>query len=106
MSDEFDIGEEVMVTKGFGRTRGKVGVIIYDKDVFGIDITKYGVTLDVDGSFEYYPSWQLEHLNAKRGAFDVVLCECGSDKVNHPAHSSWCPKFNYVGHTTTPYMGD
>lgn len=22
-----------------------------------------------------------------------ITCECGSDKVGSPRHSSWCPKF-------------
>lgn len=89
-NEEFDIGEEVMVTKGFGRTKGKVGVIMYDTDAFGLNVTKYGVTIEVDGSFEYYPSWMLEHVKARRPAL-ISLCECGSDKVGHPRHSTWCP---------------
>lgn len=24
----------------------------------------------------------------------ITVCECGSEKVGSPRHSTWCPKFN------------
>lgn len=45
----------------------------------------------------YKPEFNDKAIDFTRILFGLELedqvCECGAEKLNHPGHSSWCPKF-------------
>ena len=43
----------------------------------------------IHGDFPYYP----EYPNMEVPGMPSSKCECGSQIVNGPGHSHWCPKY-------------
>lgn len=55
------------------------------------DLPDYHVSqYDLDGIDDLYGTGTTEPVLKPRTAF--AKCECGSDTVNSPFHSDWCPK--------------
>ena len=52
---------------------------------------QYGILLDDDTTITYH---DLEYVTVDPDSFlKSLVCECASDKLNHPGHSPWCNRY-------------
>jgi hypothetical protein len=54
---------------------------------------EYGVLMPFQSEAVYLSEWEIDLYMNNNQYTSARKCECGADRLGHPGHSSFCPKF-------------
>jgi hypothetical protein len=113
MTGKYKVGDQVVVnantgTVGLAGTPGVIDSVLATH--YCISVGQWRYYLLEEGSLDPVPGRAVNHVARMNQAVAAMqaftdrcsiasigeyrLCECGSESVGSPMHSSWCPKYS------------